>query len=226
MGSSGEVRLPGRSPDAGVTLPLIPRSGPSGSRGHRYPSARDSRAFLRTGSEPGASSSGVWCMTAELRDMLRRWGGLECKKGSMGARPSKRSAQLAPRMGVFFFQGGSYIWDGTHSGCITPAVSGPRPQSAWIAVAHALLIKPCSPPLPQVGGSEVGWGWGLGGFLHLCLPTVNGEHPPPPRKKKNLHCYVLKSVYNKSKDPKFFGPSPHLSEPPCPCRRCCGPELN
>ena len=64
------MKLSGRSPDASVTLPFVPRSVLSGSRGHRHPSACDSRVFLLTGFEPGACGSGVRCMTAEQRDFF------------------------------------------------------------------------------------------------------------------------------------------------------------
>lgn len=63
------MRWPGRSPGASVTLPFIPRSVPSGLRGHGHPSARGSGVFLLSGFEPVASSPGVRCMTPELRDL-------------------------------------------------------------------------------------------------------------------------------------------------------------
>ena len=39
------MRLPGRAPDAGVTVPFIPLCVPSGFRSHQHSSASDSRAL-------------------------------------------------------------------------------------------------------------------------------------------------------------------------------------
>ena len=58
------MRLPGRSPDARVELPFIPGSVPSGSRSDRH--RRTGNTFLLTGFEPGSSSLGIGCMTADL----------------------------------------------------------------------------------------------------------------------------------------------------------------
>ena len=48
----GKGTVPGRSPRSSVKSPSIPRSVPSGSRGHRHPSAPDRCAFVLT-SPPG-----------------------------------------------------------------------------------------------------------------------------------------------------------------------------
>ena len=68
--SKGKGKVPGRSLRPSVMLPFIPCSVPSSWPGHTHPSAED-LLMSPMGVEPETSSSGVRCMTAEQRDLVR-----------------------------------------------------------------------------------------------------------------------------------------------------------
>ena len=57
--------MPGRSLDASITLPFVPGSGASGSRGHRHETTEDGHALVLPGVEAGPPM--VYFMKSQYR---------------------------------------------------------------------------------------------------------------------------------------------------------------
>ena len=81
----GKGKVLGRTPNSSVTvIPTCPSQHPFRLAGSQTPWRPGYCVPTPPGFEPSTSSSGVTCMTAELRDLLA-WGTLACARGGGGS---------------------------------------------------------------------------------------------------------------------------------------------